>query len=174
MCVCFVVVFPESVKRTAKLVQIVYPPLPNSVKSVFEVGPAIFGPDLGVDISDLSGELFVLPGEQETEVGDGCQVVSEELHAQCLKKVVMVSRGGCLFIQKVCKWGERDVLLGGARWGGGGGGGSGGEEVGGGGGGSGGEEVGGGGVEGRRWGGGSGGEEVGGGGGGREWEERGQ
>lgn len=75
-------------------------PLPDGDKAEFEVGPALFGPDLGVDISDLSGELYLMPGEGD-KVGDGCQAISDEVAVQCQDKVVMVARGGCLFIQKV-------------------------------------------------------------------------
>lgn len=88
----------ESSKRSSKLLQILHPVLPKD-KADFEVGPALFGPDLGASISDLSGELYVLPGVGE--VGDGCQVFSEKAVALSRDKVVMMARGGCLFIQKV-------------------------------------------------------------------------
>ncbi len=76
----------------------------------FKVGPALFGPDIGSTISDLSGDLYVLPGEGEgggegeeggAWIGNGCQIVPKEEAEQCVEKIVMVSRGGCLFIQKV-------------------------------------------------------------------------
>lgn len=94
----------------AKLVEVLHPKLPD-IEWLFEVGPALFGPDLGNDIADLSGELHVLAapgGDNRTmeggTMGDGCQVFSEEEMEQSANKIVMVTRGGCLFIQKVNTW----------------------------------------------------------------------
>lgn len=79
-------------------------------RTLFTVGPALFGPDLGTDIADLAGELYVLPGSgggssdqsrRERDVGNGCESFSEEQGTLGKDKVVMMKRGGCLFAQKV-------------------------------------------------------------------------
>lgn len=99
---CCCCCFPLEVKaRTAKLVQVLQPA--SEITSEFRVGPALFGPDLGEGIADLSGELHVIAGQEGvvTEIGDGCKVFSEEDTVQSLDRVVMMARGGCLFVQKV-------------------------------------------------------------------------
>ena len=87
--------------------EILYPLEQNKdTKMVFTVGPALFGPDLGTDIADVSGELYILPGEAQegggaTEVGKGCGEFSETDADQSKGKIVLIARGGCLFIDKV-------------------------------------------------------------------------
>ncbi len=92
---------------------------------MFEVGPALFGPEIGVGIADLAGQLYMLPGEEgegegqgqegggpwgEARMGDGCQGFSEEAAKESKEKVVVMARGGCLFIQKVRDKGSRDAF----------------------------------------------------------------
>ena len=36
---------------------------------MFEVGPALFGPSLGKDIADITGELHVLSGKDGSGMG---------------------------------------------------------------------------------------------------------
>ena len=102
----FIIMFfsSEKVKRSTKLVRILDP----KIEEEFEVGPALFGPNLGTDIAGLSGELYVLPGvEGSGNMGDGCQMFSEENAGQSHDKIVMMARGGCLFVNKVrrlCWW----------------------------------------------------------------------
>jgi len=91
----------DTAKRTTQLVKLVHPILPKEM-SEFEVGPALFGPNLGTDVANVTGELYVLPGRTEGDLmGNGCQAFSEEHAAKSVGKVVMVIRGGCLFVQKV-------------------------------------------------------------------------
>lgn len=83
--------------------QLLHPTPNNPDDGEFTVGPALFGPDLGAEISAVSGELYVLPGEEggTALMGNGCEVFSEQDAEQSREKVVMMTRGGCLFIQKV-------------------------------------------------------------------------
>lgn len=99
------------VKHRTNLVQILRPTPPEG-KALFEVGPALFGPVLGVDMIHVSAELDVKVGKEGSVMSDGCQVFSEEEAAQSKGKVVMVMRGGCLFVQKVRRRGKVEALSG--------------------------------------------------------------
>ena len=91
-------------KHTTNLVQILVPTPPKG--KAFEVGPALFGPVLGVDMMHVTAELDVKFDKDGSGMGNGCQVFSEEEAAQSKGKVVMVMRGGCLFVQKVSGGGK--------------------------------------------------------------------
>ncbi len=66
--------------------------------SEFEAGPALFGPALGKDIASVFAELFILPDQEGYGVGTGCEPLTDiDLEG----RIVMVVRGGCLFVQKV-------------------------------------------------------------------------
>ena len=80
-------------KRTAKLVKILRP----EVDADFEVGPALFGPNLGENEFQVSAELV------EPEPFNGCSTYSDELEEMIKGKIFLVTRGGCLFIQKVSR-----------------------------------------------------------------------
>ena len=97
-----VFVHAGKINRSASLVQMLKPYLPEG-KNSFATGPALFGPILGVDMVHVSAELEVVWLKDESLVGDGCQIYDEEKMAQVEGKVVMVMRGGCLFVQKVRK-----------------------------------------------------------------------
>ena len=86
-------------KRSSCLVKIVNP-IPED-QPTFEAGPALFGPSLGKDIADITGELHVLSGMDGSGMGTGCDMFSEEELVNSEEKIVMMARGGCLFIQKV-------------------------------------------------------------------------
>jgi len=94
------------VKRSACQVRIV-DTVPE-VSAVFEAGPALFGPTLGSDIAGVTAELHMLSGSSGLRMGTGCDVFSEEDSMRSANKVVMLVRGGCLFVQKVRNR-ERDM-----------------------------------------------------------------
>ena len=83
-------------RRSAKLVRILRP----EVDSDFEVGPALFGPDLGENEFQVSAELV------ELEPYNGCSAYfsddADNNMGEDLKgKIFLITRGGCLFVQKV-------------------------------------------------------------------------
>ena len=78
-------------KRTAKLVRILRP----EVDADFEVGPALFGPDLGENEFQVSAELV------EPKPLDGCSAYSDEETEELKGKIFLITRGSCLFVQKV-------------------------------------------------------------------------
>ena len=86
-------------KRSAKLVRVLRP----EVDSDFEVGPALFGPDIGENEFQVSAELV------EPKPYDGCSAFSgndggdnDDYTGKDLKgKIFLITRGGCLFVQKV-------------------------------------------------------------------------
>ena len=67
--------------------------------SDFEVGPALFGPDLGENEFQVSAELV------EPKPYNGCSAYSsdgDDNVGEDLKgKIFLTTRGGCLFVQKV-------------------------------------------------------------------------
>ena len=80
-------------KRSAKLVKILRP----LVDTDFEVGPALFGPDIGENEFQVSAELV------EPKPLDGCSAYSDEEREELKGKIFLIVRGGCLFIQKVSR-----------------------------------------------------------------------
>ena len=83
-------------KRSAKLVRVLRP----EVDSDFEVGPALFGPDIGENEFQVSAELV------EPKPYNGCSAFSgddgDDYAGEDLKgKIFLITRGGCLFVQKV-------------------------------------------------------------------------
>ena len=86
-------------KRSAKLVRVLRP----EVDSDFEVGPALFGPDIGENEFQVSAELV------EPKPYNGCSAFSgddggddDDYAGKDLKgKIFLITRGGCLFVQKV-------------------------------------------------------------------------
>lgn len=80
-------------KRSAKLVKILKP----LVDTDFEVGPALFGPDLGENEFQVSAELV------EPKPLDGCSAYSDEEGQELKGKIFLIVRGGCLFVQKVSR-----------------------------------------------------------------------
>jgi hypothetical protein len=94
---CFSPLSDGTPRRSAKLVRVLRP----EVDSDFEVGPALFGPDIGENEFQVSAELV------EAKPYDGCSAFSgddgdEYSNAEDLKgKIFLITRGGCLFVQKV-------------------------------------------------------------------------
>ena len=85
-----------SPKRSAKLVRILRPEVENE----FEVGPALFGPDIGKNEFQVSAELV------EPKPYNGCSAYSSdgdssEAGEDLKGKIFLITRGGCLFVQKV-------------------------------------------------------------------------
>ena len=82
-------------KRSAKLVRILRP----EVDSDFEVGPALFGPDIGENEFQVSAELV------EPKPDDGCSTYyvddNDSDDNDLTGKIFLVTRGNCLFVQKV-------------------------------------------------------------------------
>ena len=85
-------------KRSAKLVRVLRP----EVDSDFEVGPALFGPNIGENEFQVSAELV------EPKPYNGCSAFSsddgdnDDSAGEDLKgKIFLITRGGCLFVQKV-------------------------------------------------------------------------
>ena len=81
-------------KRLAKMVRVLKPKV-NEDEREFIVGPALFGPDLG-DKEFQVGAVLV-----EVEPLDGCLIYPEETADKMKGKIVLMKRGGCLFVQKV-------------------------------------------------------------------------
>ena len=65
------------------------------VDTDIEVGPALFGPDLGDNEFQVSAELV------EPKQLNGCSAYSDEEGEELKGKIFLVTRGGCLFVQKV-------------------------------------------------------------------------
>ena len=62
----------------------------------FEVGPALFGPDLGENEFQVSAELV-----EPKPLDNGCSAYSEAEAESVRGKIALAHRGGCLFVQKV-------------------------------------------------------------------------
>ena len=92
---------PVAVKGKRSACQVKIVDSVHEFNAVFEAGPALFGPALGIDIASVTGELHVLSGSSGSRIGTGCNVFADEDAKRSGDKIVMMERGGCLFIQKV-------------------------------------------------------------------------
>lgn len=90
-------------RQKPKLVRILSPTnlKERGIKHEFVVGPALFGPVLGVRQLQLGGSL-VRVGPHSEELGNGCSEYSHEEAEEIKGKILLVMRGGCMFILKVC------------------------------------------------------------------------
>ena len=90
--------------RETKLARIVHPNdlKERFLKHEFQVGPAMFGPNLGENQFQVSAQLLeVEPGSPDLEYDNGCSGYSDELASDIKGKILLVNRGGCLFVAKV-------------------------------------------------------------------------
>ena len=102
---CFSLSSDGVAAREAKLARIVHPDnlKDRYMKYEFQVGPAMFGPNLGENQFQVSAQLVeVDPQSPGLEYDDGCSGYSDELANDFKGKILLVNRGGCLFVAKVC------------------------------------------------------------------------
>lgn len=90
--------------REMKLVRIVSPSNleERGMKYKFEVGPAMFGPNLGTSQFQVADKLVQMePNSPDSEFDNGCSEYTAE-QAELIKgRILLVNRGGCIFVTKV-------------------------------------------------------------------------
>ncbi len=90
-------------RQKPKLVRILIPGTlkKKGLRDEFTVGPAMFGPELGAKDFQVGAGLVEM-SLVEGQLDNGCSEYSPEQAEDIKGNIILVNRGGCLFVHKVC------------------------------------------------------------------------
>ena len=91
-----------SQRQTPKLARILTPAdlQERGIRHEFTVGPAMFGPELGVGEFQVGGELVEMKPIGGV-LDNGCSEYDPQEARDIMGKILLINRGGCLFVLKV-------------------------------------------------------------------------